>query len=432
MKRGDYFFLFLFVYFTSNSSAFGQLLVENFDYNAGQNLTDNGWTQLAAGNSITVSNLGLSYSGYASSGIGNAALLDMGESAYITFTPQSSGTIYVSFLVNVSNLTTTDDYAILHLMRQDATFFRGTVFVTKAEDNLAFGIHKSSTTSPALSTGFAYSENTTYLVVLKYILVEGRGSDEVYLFIFEEPTLPGIEPTPDLGPHSGSNDPSDIGALVLLQSSSSSANILVDGIRVSTTWNEAPLPVELTSFTYEVNGNNIMLNWLTATETNNFGFEILRKRIEEDWQKIGFVEGHGTTLQPHNYRFIDENLNKGTYSYRLKQLDTDGSFEYSSIISIEVGGPRTTQLAQNYPNPFNPFTTINYSVEAQGFVKLAIFDILGHEIRTLVEQNQSAGDYSVSWDGKNANGQAAASGIYFYSLKIQDRTEILKRMILLK
>ncbi len=130
----------------------------------------------------------------------------------------------------------------------------------------------------------------------------------------------------------------------------------------------APVPVELISFTADVNENNITLNWSTATETNNQGFDVERFVESLNWEKIGFVEGSGTTTELRSYSFVDENVTEGKYSYQLKQIDFDGSFEYSDVVEIEVGTPNQYSLEQNYPNPFNPTTTISYSIKEKGLV----------------------------------------------------------------
>jgi len=190
------------------------------------------------------------------------------------------------------------------------------------------------------------------------------------------------------------------------------------------------IPIELTSFTASVLQNEkvVQLNWTTATEKNNSGFEILRfTQNDNDWNTIGFVPGFGTTTGPKSYSFIDENVTTGTYKYRLKQIDFDGSFEYSNEIEVKVDfTPKEFVLYQNYPNPFNPKTVISYQLPVTGNVTLKVFDILGNEVTTLVNEEKQPGVYEVEFNSKELS-----SGIYFYQLKSGSFSSI-KKMILLK
>ncbi len=194
---------------------------------------------------------------------------------------------------------------------------------------------------------------------------------------------------------------------------------------------QSPLPVELTTFTAQVNKNQVTLNWTTASETNNFGFEVQRQENTDAWVKIDFVEGHGTTTEPKFYEFIDNDVQGGNYAYRLKQIDTNGDFSFSQVLNVEVTSPTAFQLSQNYPNPFNPSTAINYSIKEAGRVELKIYDLLGKEVRTLVDQHRMAGEYSALWDSKDDFGKQAVSGYYFYRLK-SGESQLTRRMLLLK
>jgi photosystem II stability/assembly factor-like uncharacterized protein len=185
-----------------------------------------------------------------------------------------------------------------------------------------------------------------------------------------------------------------------------------------------PVPVELTSFTVTVDENNVTLSWKTETETNNSGFEIQRKSI--DWERIGFVEGNGTTTEENSYSFVDKNLAAGKHQYRLKQIDYDGSFEFSDIVEVEILSPIEFSLSQNYPNPFNPTTTIQYSIPESGNVKLIVYNSLGEQVSTLVNDFKESGNYQVEFDATNLS-----SGIYYYSLQINSFVET-RKMILLR
>jgi hypothetical protein len=187
------------------------------------------------------------------------------------------------------------------------------------------------------------------------------------------------------------------------------------------------VPVEMTSFTASTNNmGQVVLNWQTATETNNRMFEVQRKDANSDFVTVGFVNGSGTTTEPKAYSFVDQNVNNETYTYRLKQLDFNGHFAYSNPVEVTVNGPRTFDLAQNYPNPFNPTTTITYSVPQAGKVKLAVYNLLGQEVAVLVNGVVSEGSHQVEFNAKSL-----PSGAYFYKLQ-GDNSVSIKKMLLLK
>lgn len=192
------------------------------------------------------------------------------------------------------------------------------------------------------------------------------------------------------------------------------------------------VPVELTSFTGSVQGDGVVLQWATATELNNQGFEIERSSSTQDWAKIGYVPGFGTSTEPKSYSFMDNNVSVGKYYYRLKQLDFDGSFEYSDAIEVLVDlTPTNFELFQNYPNPFNPTTTIQFQLPEASDVSIVIYDMLGQVVKELFADNIQAGKYSVEWNGENNAGSKMSSGSYIYRMTAGDFVET-KEMILLK
>jgi murein tripeptide amidase MpaA len=210
------------------------------------------------------------------------------------------------------------------------------------------------------------------------------------------------------------------------------------------------IPVELISFSAEVAGNSVELKWQTATEMNNSGFEIHRKKLEvrnqeSEWETIGFLTGFGTSTENHLYNFNDEKLSDGKYQYRLRQIDFDGSFTYSEIIEVEIDALTEFTLEQNYPNPFNPTTKIKYTVpnvianpdkigmKQSQLVTLKVYDILGNEIATLVNEEKPAGNYEVEFSSHSGLSgiRDLPSGIYFYTLSAGNYFTT-KKMVLLK
>jgi uncharacterized lipoprotein YddW (UPF0748 family) len=195
------------------------------------------------------------------------------------------------------------------------------------------------------------------------------------------------------------------------------------------------LSVEFENFSGFYKELLVHLNWNTATEENNYGFEVERKKMrvsgfdireqntlpitlssKQDWIKLGFVEGSGTSTTPHSYSFVDEVTRAGTYIYRLRQIDHNGAFRYSSEMNVTISGyPNSFSLEQNYPNPFNPITTIQFSVPDKAnneIVTLTVYDMLGREVTTVANGKKEPGVYTVQW---NASG--LSSGMYFYTLR---------------
>ncbi len=204
-----------------------------------------------------------------------------------------------------------------------------------------------------------------------------------------------------------------------------------------TSWGvSGALPVELLSFTAQIAEKNVELKWNTATETNNYGFEVERatkngtlssgaETRDDKWTKIGFVEGSGTTNAPKSYSFTDKSAN-GKTSYRLKQIDRDGKFEYSQSVEVTASStPNEFGLEQNYPNPFNPTTMINYQIPVTNHVSLKVFDMLGKEVATLVNETKETGSYSAKFDGAKLS-----SGIYFYKLQSGNSIAVKKLTIM--
>jgi len=186
------------------------------------------------------------------------------------------------------------------------------------------------------------------------------------------------------------------------------------------------VPVEMTTFSSSVKDNAIYLIWITATEKNNLGFSIERSTDKSNWTAIGFVTGTGTSSVPNNYSYVDNSAKAGINYYRLKQIDNNGSFEYSEVINVNLSALKRYVLSENYPNPFNPSTNISFTIPNNSKVSLKVYDMLGKEVALLVNEYRPAGRYEVKFSAANL-----ASGTYIYRLQSDGFSES-KKMTLIK
>jgi len=191
-----------------------------------------------------------------------------------------------------------------------------------------------------------------------------------------------------------------------------------------------PSPVELTSFTSSASGKEITLSWSTSSEINNSGFEVERRDAGSDmqdvWVKAGFVIGNGNSSDIRNYEFTEKGLNSGKYKYRLKQIDFNGNYEYFELANdVIIGIPAKYYLSQNYPNPFNPVTNLEFEIPELGFVTLKIYDVMGRELITIVNENKEPGYYKVKFDAGNLS-----SGVYFYRMTAREFVAVKKFVVL--
>lgn len=423
--------LVLSVSITFVNRSYAQYFVEDFDYTVGDSLGAHGWDwHSGATTTLLVTAGNLTYQNY-SDGIGNSTTIFGGagsrEDSHKLFNPVDTNatSYYAAFLVNVSAAAATGDYFLHFGTNPHTTNFRGRVFVKS--DGLGgffFGLSKASTSTVSYTTT-SYVFGNTYLLVLKYSYQNNTNNDDIVsLFINPDPA----QPEPGVADLTSTDIGTDIilGALDLRQGSNA-YTVQVDGIKFNNSWTQL-VPVELTSFAASVNGNSVSLKWATATETNNSGFEVERKSSSTGWQKIAFVQGNGTTTQPKSYSYSDRNLADGKYSYRLKQIDLDGTFDYSKVVEVNINSNTVNQfeLAQNYPNPFNPTTAIKFNLPEGGNVKLSVYNLLGQEVATLVNGFKEAGSHTVNFDASNLN-----SGIYLYKIQANGFTQT-RKMTLIK
>ena len=219
------------------------------------------------------------------------------------------------------------------------------------------------------------------------------------------------------------------GGHVTLTSPSFSGDIALKVLAV------APVPVQLASFSGTVVHNGVRLDWRTISEVNNYGFYVQsRSREMEEWADVAnsFVPGHGTTMDPHDYSFVDSSAGSGTLSYRLKQIDLDGTVHFTEAVTVDVTTgiesidlPTSFVLRQNYPNPFNPTTTIEYELPKVSFVGLQLFDLLGRSVATLVSGIEQAGSKAITFDATGLSG-----GVYYYRLQAGGFSETRKAVLL--
>jgi len=419
-------------------TSIAQLLEESFNFPDGDSIGAHAWVHFSPTgsgtlNRIMVTSPGLEYAGFQFQGIGNSATIsNSGQDSYKPFSVnQNSGSIYAFFLVRVDTVRTTGDYFCSFLPSTSATNFLCRVYARKMQasaQNFAFGISKTTTTGGVQWSDTVYTKGTTYLLVMKYAFNSGSNTDdEVSLFIFSA-GVPSSEPSPTLGPLTGTGtDGNDIGRFAIRQGAESSApNLKIDEVFAGTSWSGV-LPVEMNSFSSFVRGREVTLFWSSDKETNNAGFEIQRASQPGSWYKVGFVNGYGNTNSVSYYSYTDKGLHTGKYFYRIKQTDFNGNFEYFNLNNeVNIGIPSMFDLSQNYPNPFNPSTNLEFGISDLGFVSLKVYNASGEEVATLVNEVKAAGYYTV-----NFNASGLSSGIYFYTLQVNNFTAT-KKMLLVK
>lgn len=415
---------------------------ENFEYSIGVLSTVSpDWAEYPSGSTdVGVVDGNLGYTDYPSSSIGKMIFLDGGASGRSgiqrTFGPITSNKLYISFLITFIDINDLDENLTvgdkLFKLSQGSSSYKAQVYVKKgAEANkINFGISKTTSTSSLQYINTDFNLNQTYLIVVSYEFVSGDNNDVVSLWV--NPDLSGTEPSPDLT-YSSNADAANIQAILFLQEALS-GNAYIDGIRVATTWSEAPLPVELSSFTAAQVDNNVELNWQTAAEISNYGFQVerliqnqpLANELKiQNWDNVGFVNGHGNSNSTKQYSFTDKYPPVGKIFYRLKQIDTDGNYKYSDAVSVTVNAAANFNLYQNYPNPFNSTSIIKYSIDKNEYVNFVLYSQLGEKIADIPAGIKEPGTYQLTLDLAKIN-QHISSGVYFLILYSAARSKSIK------
>jgi alpha-tubulin suppressor-like RCC1 family protein len=200
------------------------------------------------------------------------------------------------------------------------------------------------------------------------------------------------------------------------------------------------LPVEVASFSATAQENSVVLEWQTKTEVQNAGFNVLRKdpgsssfNVISTYTSNKSLMGLVSSASGKNYSYTDATVRTGgMYYYEIQSVAINGETKSYSPVAVAVGGPDNFTVGQNYPNPFNPSTTINYDIPAPGNVMVRVYSESGQEVKTLVNAFQAPGNYKAVWNGDDNNGMKVSSGIYFYTVTMQNRQELVKKMILMK
>ncbi|MCG9879419.1 MAG: T9SS type A sorting domain-containing protein [Bacteroidia bacterium] len=416
--------LFLILSALGLGNAFGQTyLMENFA-NTTDTLTSNGWTQIGttATNPIMSGSPALTYTGYVASGIGKSAnLTTSGQDIFknINFAGGlTSGQVFTSFLINVSAAQSTGDYFFAFLPSGNTSSYAGRLYIALSSPGY-YKVAMNRWTEARAYSNDSFALNQTYMFTVRYAFntTTTNLDDSVYLYVTSSgvPTSMPATPTAFCVNATSNMSSPNIGAIALRQGSSTSAATLrIGSIRVATNWNDGPLPVEFTSFKGIAKDNANILSWSTGSETNNKGFEIERSENAQDFESIAFVKGAGNSQKLVQYNFIDKTASAKTNFYRLKQVDFDGSLEYSEIISITSENESVSVT----PNPFNDVI----SIESNGENKHIVAEIIDLSGRTKISLEGNTNQ------ALQLNTQELKTGVYF--LRISNGESVQTKRII--
>lgn len=407
---------------------YAQTTIENFNYGSTIDTITNPanggiyWKRHSGTTAIVYNNTSLSYTGYSSSGVGGSAEVwgvARSEDANRMVSAYTIGSVYASFLLridSVNSLSTVGDYFVHFgdtFGAVSITNFKGRLFnkIGSVANTYKIGLTKAGAGSVGVFSP-DYAFGTTVLVVLKYKFdLTATSNDSVSAYIFTS-GIPSTEPTtPTLLATDLSTDYTILRSICLRQGSLANSNFkaLVDGIRVSNSWGTSVLPVKFASFNATINSKQTNLTWTTASEINNKGFEIERSLDGVNFEIIGFVKGNANSNRVNKYSFIDANHTSAFY--RLKQIDFDGKFDYSNIISVQGND----LLIDITPNPFNNVIDINSNGH---LVNVEVIDITGKIVIT----------ETINGNKTTLNTASLNNGVYF--VRINNGESVVTRRLI--
>lgn len=422
MNKKTFFFLIVMAFGVSTS--FAQIFVENFNYPVGDSLTAHGWTRHSGtSGTILVGTPGLEFPNYIVTGGNNALLYQNGEDINKTFDSLTAGSVYTSMLVKLTANIPAPGYFFHYGRNPFNTFdFRARTWVKADGLGYRIGLSPSGNADTVFTTA-KFDIDSTYLIVVKYTVVDAA-SDSISMWVFKPGDNIATEVAPTVGPLSMAAADISPGSIAFRQFNADQ-RIVVDNVQVSNSWLLNIVPVEFVSFSATAQNGKVDLAWQTASETNNKGFEVERSLDNKNFSVVGYVDGRGTTTQTSVYNFSDKFDVNGTVYYRLKQIDFDGTTEFSNTIEVESNLITGFEMFQNYPNPFNPSTTIKFTVAESGMAALKVFNVTGEEVVNLFNQTVEKGTvYTVNFDASKLN-----SGVYFAQLSQGSNVKNIKLIL---
>jgi len=400
------------------------LLTDNFSVTTNDSLTAIGWVSFSGGttNAIRATGSPLTYSGYPGSGVGySASITNNGQDIYkdMLNTNTSSGNVYTSFLANITAAQATGDYFFGYLPNNSTTLYSGRVFA-KLTSTGYYRVAVNKSSEVAVYSNDSFALNSTNLFVVRYAFNSVSSTDDsVYLYVFTGgvPTSQPANPTAFCY-NATATDLLTVGRIAIRQGTSTSApSLLMSGVRVATIWGNAPLPVKLTDFAAKSKDNSVFIYWATSSETNNSHFDVEKSVNGKDFESIGKVKGSANSNQTLKYSFVDNKLNKTAY-YRLKQVDFNGNYEFSKVITPSQSKDFKKEIKLSVlPNPFTNEIFIADENNNNEVTSVEIADITGK----VKYASRGSGEIRI-------NTSEFANGVYFIRVSQGDISTI-KRII---